>query len=68
MRPLLLSGTAAGIYLRRNWDGEFEKIAILAAIVVNEDRYREVSGAAERMKEDKASWVSFYQWLFFMNK
>ena len=27
------------------------------------DRYREVLGAAEGMKEDKASWVSFFQWL-----
>ena len=25
--------------------------------------YREVLGAAEGMKEDKASWVSFFQWL-----
>ncbi len=43
-----------GIYLRRNWGGE---------IAVNEDGYREVLGAAEGMKEDKASWVSFFQWL-----
>jgi len=27
------------------------------------DGYREVLGAAEGMKEDKASWVSFFQWL-----
>ena len=25
--------------------------------------FREVLGAAEGMKEDKASWVSFFQWL-----
>ena len=25
--------------------------------------YREVLGAAEGMKEDKSSWVSFFQWL-----
>ena len=48
-----------GIYLRRNWGGEFENVAILVAIAVNEDGYREVLGAAEGMKEDKASWVSF---------
>ena len=30
---------------------------------VNEDGFREVLGAAEGMKEDKASWVSFFQWL-----
>ena len=46
-----------GIYLRRNWGGE------LVAIAVNEDGFREVLGAAEGMKEDKASWVSFFQWL-----
>ena len=52
-----------GLYLRRNWGGEFENVAILVAIAVNEDGYREVLGAAEGMKEDKASWVSFFQWL-----
>ena len=52
-----------GIYLRRNWGGEFENVAILVAIAVNEDGYRVVLGAAEGMKEDKASWVSFFQWL-----
>ena len=52
-----------GIYLRRNWGGEFENVAVLVAIAVNEDGYREVLGAAEGMKEDKASWISFFQWL-----
>lgn len=52
-----------GIYLRRNWGGEYENVAILVAIAVNEDGYREVLGASEGMKEDKASWVSFFQWL-----
>lgn len=52
-----------GIYLKRNWGGEFENVSILVAIGVNEDGYREVLGAAEGMKEDKASWVSFLQWL-----
>ena len=44
-----------GIYLRRNWGGEYENVAILVAIAVDEDGYREVLGAAEGMKEDKAS-------------
>ena len=52
-----------GIYLRRNWGGEYENVAILVAIAVNEDGYREVLGAAEGMKEDKASWISFFEWL-----
>ena len=30
---------------------------------MNEDGYREVLGAGEGMKEDKASWVNFFQWL-----
>ena len=52
-----------GIYLRRNWGGEYENVAVLAAIAVNEDSFREVLGAAEGMREDKSSWVSFFQWL-----
>lgn len=31
-------------------------------IQLNEDSFREVLGAAEDMKEDKTSWVSFFQW------
>ena len=50
-----------GIYLRRNWGGEYENVAVLAVIAVNEDGFLEVLGAAEGMKEDKASWVSFFQ-------
>ena len=52
-----------GIYLKRNWGGEYENVAVLVAIAVNEDGYREVLGAAEGMKENKASWVSLFQWL-----
>ena len=53
-----------GIYLHRNWGGKHENVAFLVAIAVNEDGYREALGAAEGMKEDKAScWVSFFQWL-----
>lgn len=51
------------MYLRRNWGGEFENVSILVALGVNEDGYREVIGAAEGMKEDKASWLAFLQWL-----
>ena len=52
-----------GIYLKRNWGGSFENVSVLVAIGVNEDGYREVLGAAEGMKEDKASWSSLFQWL-----
>ena len=43
--------------------GEYENVAVLVAIAVNEDGYREVLGAAEGMKEDKTSWVNFFKWL-----
>ena len=52
-----------GIYLLRNWGGEFENVAILVAIVVNEDGYRVVLGFAEGRKESKASWANFFHWL-----
>ncbi|ODA38702.1 IS256 family transposase [Desulfosporosinus sp. BG] len=48
-----------GIYLKRNWGGEYENVAILIAMAVNEDGYREVIGASEGMKEDKVSWQEF---------
>lgn len=41
-----------GIYLKRNWGGEYENVAILITIAVNDNGYREVLGAAEGMKED----------------
>lgn len=40
-----------GIYLKRNWGGEYENVAVLVAIAVNEDGYREVLGAAEGMRK-----------------
>jgi len=52
-----------GLYMRRNWGGEYENVSVLIAIAVNEDGFREVLGAAEGMKEDKASWLGFFQWL-----
>ena len=48
-----------GIYLKRSWGGEYENVAILIAMAVNGDGYREVIGAAEGMKEDIASWLEF---------
>jgi len=40
-----------------------ENVAILIAIGVNEEGHREILGATEGMKEDKESWLSFFQWL-----
>ena len=36
---------------------------VLVEIVVSEDGYCEIPGAAEGMKEDKASWANFLRWL-----
>lgn len=52
-----------GIYLKRNWGGEFENVSVLVAIGVDEDGYREIIGAAEGMKEDVESWKNFLVWL-----
>lgn len=52
-----------GIYLKRNWGGEFENVSVLVAIGVDQDGYREIIGAAEGMKEDKESWKNFLIWL-----
>ncbi len=48
-----------GIYLKRNWGGSYENVAVLVAMAVNSDGQREVIGVAEGMKEDKESWQSF---------
>jgi transposase-like protein len=52
-----------GIYLKRNWGGSYENVSILVAIGVDSKGFREVLGAAEGMKEDKAGWASFFRWL-----
>src|SRR5690606_19377861 len=52
-----------GIYLKRNWGGEYENVSILVALAVNNDGYREILGAAEGSKEDKASWLNFLRHL-----
>jgi transposase-like protein len=52
-----------GIYLKRSWGGEFENVAVLAAIGVDGDGYREVLGASEGMKEDSASRRGFLKGL-----
>jgi len=61
-RPLLVRYPYVyldGIYLKRNWGGNYENVAILVAMGVTEGGQREVIGAAEGMKEDKESWRNF---------
>lgn len=52
-----------GTYLKRSWGGEVKNVAILVAIGVAEDGYREVLGVAEGEKEDKVSWLGFLRHL-----
>ena len=49
-----------GTYLKRCWGGEVRNVAILVAIGVNQDGYREILGAVEGLKEDKESWRNFF--------
>ena len=52
-----------GIYLKRSWGGSFENVAVMVAIGVNGDGYREVIGAAEGFAESKECWREFLSWL-----
>jgi transposase-like protein len=52
-----------GTYLKRSWGGEIKNIAVLVAIGVNSDGYREILGAAEGAKEDKEGWTQFIRHL-----
>jgi len=52
-----------GIYLKRSWGGEVRNVAVLVAIGVGRDGYREVLGVAEGAKEDKTSWSNFLRHL-----
>ena len=52
-----------GIWLKRSWGGEVRNIAVLVAIGVRSDGYREILGVAEGIKEDLESWRSFLRYL-----
>lgn len=52
-----------GIYLKRSWGGSYENVAVMIAIGVNEDGYREIIGCAEGFTESKDSWMEFLVWL-----
>ena len=52
-----------GIYLKKNWGGTIESIAVLIALGVNSAGNREIIGAAEGGKEDKESWLKFLRGL-----
>jgi transposase-like protein len=48
-----------GIWLKRCWGGEVRNSAVLVAVGVNHEGFREVLGVLEGTKEDKESWVAF---------
>jgi transposase-like protein len=52
-----------GIWLKRSWGGEVRKIAVLVAVGVRSDGYREILGVAEGIKEDVEGWRSFLRYL-----
>ena len=52
-----------GVYLKRNWGGQYRNVAVLVAMAVNERGEPEVIGASEDMKEDMVSWLSFLRHL-----
>jgi putative transposase len=52
-----------GIWLKRSWGGEVKNVAVLVAIGVREDGYREILGVAEGVKEDTESWRNFLRHL-----
>lgn len=52
-----------GLYLKKSWGGEVRNVAILVAIGVNSEGYREVLGSMEGAREDKESWQGFLKHL-----
>ena len=52
-----------GIYLKRAWGGAVENVAVMVAIGVNGDGYREIIGAAEGFTESTECWRDFLSWL-----
>jgi transposase-like protein len=52
-----------GIWLKRSWGGEVKNVAVLVAIGVRSDGYREILGVAEGLKEDTESWRNFLRHL-----
>ena len=48
-----------GISLKRSWGGEVRNVAVLVAVGVDAEGFREVLGVVEGAKEDKESWGTF---------
>jgi putative transposase len=52
-----------GIWLKRSWGGEVKNVAVLVAIGVDQEGYRQILGVAEGAKEDAESWRQFLRHL-----
>lgn len=52
-----------GIALKRSWGGEVRDVAVLVAVGVNQEGFRDILGVMEGAKEDKASWTKFLRHL-----
>lgn len=52
-----------GIWLKRSWGGEVRNVAVLVAVGVNAEGFREILGVMEGAKEDKESWSAFLRFL-----
>jgi len=52
-----------GIWLKRSWGGEVKNVAVLVAIGVNQEGFREILGVAEGAREDAESWRTFLRHL-----
>lgn len=51
-----------GIWLKRCWGGEVRNVAVLVAVGVNQEGFREILGVMEGAKEGKDSWTAFLRW------
>ena len=52
-----------GIWLKRSWGGEVRNVAVLVAVGVDAQGYREILGVSEGAKEDEESWRVFLRGL-----
>ena len=52
-----------GIWLKRCWGGEVKNVAVLVAVGVGRDGFRQVLGVVEGAKEDQESWRAFLRHL-----
>lgn len=52
-----------GIWLKRSWGGEVKNVAVLVAVGVDADGYRQILGVCEGTKEDLESWRNYLRHL-----